>query len=537
MPPESAPRTVDPWESQHLRRSAPDPRSYGRDGPRAGYYGATRRSLGRTAATYFFTLAALVIGGILIFLLFQVLNNNGDDPPPPPTPVEVAPEARIEAPSPGQRLAVDEELTVIVSVVSDEDIVRFELLVTGIIADEVFTSRVTGENTYAAVLTARFDAAGVYNLVVRASTASGTEIQSDPIQVVVTPPPSETPVPTTIALVVGLTELRTGPSNEYNQAGTLEPGQVVTVTGRTRDQQWLQLENRLWVRLSALDIDPQDLAGLPEVAPPPPPTPTPTPPPTPVDSGETNGEGEPDLPTTATPTPTSTAPLNAPDFLPTNAVLIDRGATLRVTIANTSTNPFSGAIVVRIEEVPDDPDEEVTPIELADNVTIEPNDTAALNFTMTPAVTEQITIRVTVDPDDAIAESSEDNNQVDFIVVPPPVGPALSLTASASGGVLTITIENAGDPLSTNDARLVVSVPGETTTRTISPLSIGEGESVEIDGIALPQTGEVIRITLFIDGVNEGTASVPNPNVVDVPAETQPPDDEGPDEPDLGDGP
>lgn len=537
VPPESAPRTVDPWESQHLRRSAPDPRSYGRDGPRAGYYGATRRSLGRTAATYFFTLAALVIGGILIFLLFQVLNNNGDDPPPPPTPVEVTPEARIEAPSPGQRLAVDEELTVIVSVVSDEDIVRFELLVIGIIADEVFTSRVTGENTYAAVLTARFDAAGVYNLVVRASTASGTEIQSDPIQVVVTPPPSETPVPTTTALVVGLTELRTGPSNEYNQAGTLEPGQVVTVTGRTRDQQWLQLENRLWVRLSALDIDPQDLAGLPEVAPPPPPTPTPTPPPTPVDSGETNGEGEPDLPTTATPTPTSTAPLNAPDFLPTNAVLIDRGATLRVTITNTSTNPFSGAIVVRVEEVPDDPDEEVTPIELADNVTIEPNDTAALNFTMTPAVTEQITVRVTVDPDDAIAESSEDNNQVDFIVVPPPVGPALSLAASASGGVLTITIENAGDPLATNDARLVVSVPGETTTRTISPLSIGEGESVEIDGIALPQTGEVIRITLFIDGVNEGTASVPNPNVVDVPAETQPPDDEGPDEPDLGDGP
>lgn len=544
VPPDPEPRTVDPWESQHLRRSTPDLRTYGRDGPRAGYYGATRRSLGRTAAAYFFTIAALVIGGILIFLLFRVLNDNGDEPPVEPTVVAVTPEARIETPSPGQRLTVDEELTVIVSVVSGEDIVRFELLITGITKDQVFTSRVTAENTYAAVLTARFEAAGVYDLVVLAYTASGDEIQTDPIQVVVVPSPEETPEPSTTALVVGVTELRTGPSGEYNQAGTLEPGQVITVTGRTRDQQWLQLENGLWVRLNAVDIDPGDLAGLPDVDAPPPPSPTPTPPPTPVDTGDSegNGEGEPDSTTTPTATPTSTAPLNAPDFIPTNAVLLDRGATLRVTITNTSTNSFSGAIVVRVEEVPDDPDEVATPIELAENLSMEPNDTAALNFTIDPPVTEQITVRVTVDPDDAVAESSEDNNQVDFIVVPPFAGPDLSLAAVVSGDVLRVTIANAGDPLSTNDARLVISVPGETTTRTISPLAIGEGESVEIDDIAVPQTGEAIRITLFIDGVNEGSTSVPNPNVVDIPPETPTPDTgeesgvEGPEEPDLGDG-
>ncbi|MYA53887.1 MAG: hypothetical protein F4X89_10485 [Dehalococcoidia bacterium] len=544
VPPDPEPRTVDPWESQHLRRSTPDLRTYGRDGPRAGYYGATRRSLGRTAAAYFFTIAALVIGGILIFLLFRVLNDNGDEPPVEPTVVAVTPEARIETPSPGQRLTVDEELTVIVSVVSGEDIVRFELLITGITKDQVFTSRVTAENTYAAVLTARFEAAGVYDLVVLAYTAGGDEIQTDPIQVVVVPSPEETPEPSTTALVVGVTELRTGPSGEYNQAGTLEPGQVITVTGRTRDQQWLQLENGLWVRLNAVDIDPGDLADLPDVDAPPPPSPTPTPPPTPVDTGDSegNGDGEPETTTTATATPTSTAPLNAPDFIPTNAVLLDRGATLRVTITNTSTNSFSGAIVVRVEEVPDDPDEVATPIELAENLSMEPNDTAALNFTIDPPVTEQITVRVTVDPDDAVAESSEDNNQVDFIVVPPFAGPDLSLAAVVSGDVLRVTIANAGDPLSTNDARLVISVPGETTTRTISPLAIGEGESVEIDDIAVPQTGEAIRITLFIDGVNEGSTSVPNPNVVDIPPETPTPDTgeesgvEGPEEPDLGDG-
>ena len=543
VPPEPGPRTVDPWESQHLRRSAPDLRTYGRDGPRAGYYGATRRSLGRTAAAYFFTLAALVIGGILIFLLFRVLNEDGAEPVAP-TPVPIAPEARIESPTPGYRHTVDEELAVIASVVSGEDIVRFELLITGIIADQVNTSRLTAENTYAAVLTARFEAAGFYNLVVRAYTASGVEILSDPIQVEVRPRPQETAVPRTTAQVVGVTELRTGPSGEYSQAGALEPGQAITVTGRTRDQQWLQLENGLWVRLSAVDIDPRDLAGLPDVDPPPLPTPAPTPPPpTPPDPAEPNGNGdgagEPELTATPTATPTSTVPLNAPDFIPTNAVLLNRGATLRVTITNTSTNPFSGAIVVRVERVLEDPDEVAQPIELADNLSIEPNDTAALNFTMEPPVTAQITVRVTVDPDDAIAESSEDNNQVEFIVVPPPEGPDLSLMAVVAGDALRVTVSNAGDALSTNDARLVVSVPGEITTRTISPLIIGEGEAVEVDGIAVPQTGEAIRITLFIDGVNEGSISVPNPNVVDVPPDTGvPPDDgdDGPEEPDLGDG-
>lgn len=548
VPPEPPPRTVDPWESQHLRRSAPDLRTYGRDGPRAGYYGATRRSVGRTAAAYFFTLAALVIGGILIFLLFQVLSDNGDEPIEP-TPVAITPEARIESPPPGFRHPVDEPLSVIASVTSGEDLVRFELLVSDIINDEALSGRLTGENTYAVVLTARFQATGAYSLVVRAETVSGEQVETPAIQVIVFQPETATPVPTVTAEVVGLTELRTGPSGEYNQAGDLEPGQIVTVTGRTRDQQWLQLENGLWVRLSAVDIDPRDLALLPDVDPPPPPSPTPTPPPaTPTPTGTTDGDGdgETDGTTTPTATPTSTAPLNAPDFLPTNAVLLDRGATLRVTITNKSTNPFSGAIVVRVERVFDDPELDTVPVELADNLSIEPNDTAALNFTMAPPVMTQITVRVTVDPDDAIAESSEDNNEIEFIVVPPPEGPDLSLMAEVAGDALRVTISNAGDTLSTSDARLVISVPGETTTRTISPLVIGEGESVEVDDIAVPQTGEAIRVTLFIDGVNEGSVSVPNPNVVDVPPDTGDDGDdgddgdgdgeEGPTEPDLGDG-
>ena len=510
-PPQPARRPVDPWEAQHLRRETPDLRTYGRDGPRAGYYGATQRSAGRTAAIYVSTIAALVIGGILIFLLFQVLG--GDDQPPPdtPTPVSIVAEARIESPVPGERVTVNEERAVIVSVVSGEDIVRFELLVSGIVTDQQFSGTVTAENTYAAVLQARFEAAGAYDLVVRAFTASGKEIVSDPIQVVAIPPVVATPEVLTTCEIVAVASLRTGPGEAYNQAGTLEPGDVVTVTGKTLNLQWLQIERGggLWVRFNAVETT-CVLIDVTNVEPPPLPDPTPTRPP-----ADTQEDTETPTPTPSV-SPTPAVSPNAPDFIPSDAVLIARGATLRITITNTSTNPFSGAIVVRVEGVDASPAEQVV------NVAMDPNGTAAVNFTIDPPVTEQSSVTVTVDPDEAIAESSEDNNTVEFVLAPPPEGPVLSLVPGITGGALSITIQNDGEALSTNDARLVVSVPGETTTRTISPLAVPEGQSVTIGGIAVPATGESIRVTLFIDGVNIATATVPNPNVgeVTLPEET-----------------
>ena len=534
-PPQPARRPVDPWEAQHLRRETPDLRTYGRDGPRAGYYGATQRSAGRTAAIYVSTIAALVIGGILIFLLFQVLG--GDDKPPPitPPPEVVVAEARIESPVPGERITVNEERAVIVSVVSGEDIVRFELLISGIVTDQQFSGTVTAENTYAAVLQARFEAAGAYDLVVRAFTASGKEIVSDPIQVVAIPPVVATPEVLTTCEIVAVASLRTGPGEAYNQAGTLEPGDVVTVTGKTLNLQWLQIERGggLWVRFNAVETT-CVLIDVTNVEPPPLPDPTPTRPP-----ADTQEDTETPTPTPSV-SPTPAVSPNAPDFIPSDAVLIARGATLRITITNTSTNPFSGAIVVRVEGVDASPAEQVV------NVAMDPNGTAAVNFTIDPPVTEQSSVTVTVDPDEAIAESSEDNNTVEFVLAPPPEGPVLSLVPGITGGALSITIQNDGEALSTNDARLVVSVPGETTTRTISPLAVPEGQSVTIGGIAVPATGESIRVTLFIDGVNIATATVPNPNVVEVtlPEETpetgeeagDPPEPEEPEEPEESQG-
>ena len=513
--PSRRPPAIDPWQSRNLRRDRLDLRTYGRDGPRAGYQGAARRSPGRLAVPLI-TIAALALGAVLIFLLVRVFE--GDDPSPPldaPPPVTLS--ARIESPAPGHRVAVDEELSVIAIVTSGEDVARFQLLVSSIISDEVPGGRMTGANTYEATLSASFRAAGAYNLVVRAHTASGKQVDSAPLQVIVNPPQTATPVPPVTATVTTDTVMREGPGEAYGQVGELQGQTVVTLIGRTADQQWLQIETGggLWIRRNAVELSATAIADLPEAAAPPPPTATATPP-------SQDGDGADGTPV-ATPSPEATVEPDAPDFIPTNAVLLDGGATLRVTIANASTNAFSGAVVLRVEDAPASPAEQVV------NVSMEPNGEAAVNFTLDPPLDEQATVRVIVDPDEAIDESNEDNNAADFIVVPPPEGPALSLTASVTEGALAVTIQNAGGALSSNDASLVVSVPGETLTRTLSPLEIAAGESTVVD-FAAPGTGETISITLFIDGVSVAAVTVPNPAVAGAP----PDDDDGDDDDDLG---
>ena len=89
---------------------------------------------------------------------------------------------------------------------------RFELVESGIVRDQEFSGRVTGENTYGAVLTNRFEAAGAYDLVVRAYTATGGQIVSDAVRVEAIPPTPETPVARrSRPSVVALTSLRMGP--------------------------------------------------------------------------------------------------------------------------------------------------------------------------------------------------------------------------------------------------------------------------------------------------------------------------------------
>ncbi len=494
--PGSAPRPPVPETPPPAppRPYPPDPydlRSYAGGKPRVGYYGAAASAGGRTPGFYFFVVLALAVGATLVFLLIQLLDNGSGSVEL--APVAVSPEALIESPEVNDRITVGEERAVTASIISGEAVRRVELLIGGIIEDQRFSAGSTAENTYSVVLSARFKAAGEYELIVRAFTESGAEITSAPVRVVAVLPVGATPEAVVTGQIVAVASLRTGPSEAYSQAGTLEPGDVVTVTGKTAASDWLQLERGggLWVRRNAVQLD-----GAVDLVPVRDPGPEPT-----VAATPTPDEME-----TPTPTPTPAPLPDSPDFISINAALIEGGETLQVTISNVSTNPFAGAIVVGVADVPASPAEQVV------NVSLPPNGTATIDFTLVSPITEDASVNVTVDPDNAIAESNEDNNVTNFVLTALPSGPVLSLTAGITGGVLAVTIANEGEALATPDAYLEVSVPGEAITRTISPLAIATGGSTTIDGIAVPQQGETIVVELYIEGALAASASVPNPN-------------------------
>ena len=460
----------------------------------------------RSPAFYLFALLAVAIAGTLIFLLFQLLGGGEDAVEPVAPPPDVSAEARIESPNAGDRMTVGQERTVVASIVSGEALARVELLVGGIVADQRFSPERTGESDWAVALTAEFAAAGEYDLVVRAVTIGGEEIASEAVRVLAEAPVEVTPARALRGRVVAVASLRTGPGETYSQAGTLEPGDTVTVTGRTRDLVWLEVERGggLWVRRDAVTLDGSlDLAPVRETGP------------------------APTTPATLTPEPTGTATATAtasatpasadPDFIAINAVLVEDGAVLRVTISNPSTNPFAGSIVVGVsDDVPANPSEQVI------NVSLPPNGTADIDFTLDPPVTEQSSVNVTVDPDNAIAESNEDNNATNFVLAAPEAGPRLSLAAGITGGLLTVTIRNDGETLvAPSDALLTVTGAGETVSRTISPLVVAEGGSATFDDLVVPQTGATITIRLLVEGVEIASVGMPNPNAASTP--TPPP--------------
>lgn len=469
--------------------------------------GAPRRS----PAFYLFALLALAIGGTLIFLLFQVLGGNGDGDggetvaPPPDVPAE----ASIASPDAGDRLVVGREHAVVAGVVSGTDLARIELLVGGIVTDQRFGPERAGGTDWSVSLRASFAAAGEYDLVVRAITVGGEEIVSGPVRVLAVAPVEETPPPRELTgAIVAVASLRTGPGDTYSQAGTIEPPDRVTVTGRTSDSAWLRIERGggLWVRAVAVSLDgPPDLAPVRETGPAPTTAATLTPEPT--------GTGT----ATPTPTPSVTPAPAAPDFRAVNAELVDGGATLRVTISNPSTNPFAGSVVVGVsDDVPASPSEQVV------NVSLSPNGTADIRFALDPPVTEQASVIVTVDPDNAIPESNEDNNATTFQLAAPVAGPNLSLEANVSGGELAVTIRNDGGRLTANSASVIVSVPGETTSRAVR-LDLDEGESATVSGLSAPRTGATITITLRIEGADAATLAIDNPNAGAAPTPTPTP--------------
>ena len=458
------------------------------------YFRPEDRPAGREPVFYLFVVLGLALGGVLVFLLFALLGG-GSGNEEEPTLIAVQMEAFIDAPASGDRIDVGQDLAVTVRVTSSEAIQRFDLLVGGIVVDQAFSADVAGENSYQAELTARFEAVGEYDLVVRAVSVSGTEAESDAVGIVARKSTDGTEPNELSGRVVAVASLRTGPGGSFSQAGTLEPGDVVTVVGKTRNLEWLLLERGggLWVRRNAIDLD--DSLDLVLVS-------DPSPTPSPVTATT-------DPSATASPSPSPSPDADAPDFIATNAVLVDGGRTLRVTISNVATNPFAGPIVVGVDGVPASPAEQVV------DVSLPPNGTASIDFDLDPAITQQSSVNVTVDPDNAIEESNEDNNATNFVLAPPAEGPNLSLVVevNAEGDSMDVTITNNGDPIATNNAVLEIVVGGTTVTLQIGGgLGLADGQSTTLAALQVPQGTDPILVRLLVDGSVAASMLVANPN-------------------------
>ena len=461
---------------------------YDEDGyPVGADYGIPERAPTRQPVFYLFIGLSLVLGGVLVFLLFSLVGGDGDDDPGSVLQIEVV----IESPAAGERVDVGREFDVVVSAAATETLARFELLIDDRVVDQEFLTEPAEDGVYRGVLSARFDEVGEYEIIVRAVGASGAEVSSEAIALVARAGvDGERPVAVS-GRVVATVNMRAGPGESFALRGTLDPGESVSVIGKTQDLDWLLLDRDggAWVRRTAVELDDSlDLVSIWR------PTPTPVP--------EESPTEEPSPSATASPSPSPVT--EAPDFIATNAELIEGGNRLRVTVRNVATVEYSGPLVIAVANVPAQAPERVA------NVNLPANGSATIEFALTEPVTEEGTVDVSVDPGNAIEESNEDNNTTNFVLAPPDEPPALTLTPSVEGITMSVLIANSGGPIATTNAEIRVSVGTDTITRTIS-LALGEGESLTVTNLTIPGSSNNIVIQLFADGSLLAETEVPNP--------------------------
>ncbi|MEP7216632.1 MAG: SH3 domain-containing protein, partial [Anaerolineaceae bacterium] len=332
---------------------------------------------------YVFIGLAALVGGIVIFLLFSLVNGRGGETASTPGAVKF--NVAIQSPVKDKRIEIGKPEDVIVEASSTEPIVRFDLFIEDKLSDTVEVKATSPDNKYRANLKASFERKGEYNLYVKVTSSSGATKQSDKLRVIAIEPVGDRPA-TINGKVVATVNLRTGPGENFEQVGTLTEGKIVKIIGRTTNNEWLlvDIDGGRWVKASA--IDPQDslaLVPIRQVTPTPQPA-TNTPQPSPSAS--------------PSPSPSPSPSANAPDFAPTNAVAIDGGTKLRVTIKNQSANSYNGAVVVSVSGVGPGT------LTQAFNMALPAGGSAVADFELNPPVTTAKTAVVIVDPGTAIKE-------------------------------------------------------------------------------------------------------------------------------------
>lgn len=430
---------------------------------------------------YVFVALAALVGGIVVFLLFSVVNGGGDGGGGNGGNARF--DVQVDSPPKDKRIYIGEPEDVAVQATATEAIVRFELFVGDRSVDSVDVSETPSDNRYIATLRLLLEQTGTYEIFVRVTSSSGATKDSSKVRVYGVESVGERPQ-SIKGRAVADTTLRAGPGEDFTEVGTLKAGAEVTIVGKSRSLEWLLVEaggqEPRWARRSAIDpLDTLDLVQIRDVTPTPAPTATDTPEPSPSPSPSVSPSPGP----------------NAPDFVPTNAVLIGGGSQLRVTLSNVSNNAYNGPIVVAVGggDVPQQ--------ELVIDASMEANGgTAVAEFDVDPPITTQgKRAVVTVDPMDAVRELREDNNVAAFVLLPPQESPEIVIvSATVAGNQISVTIRNNGGALSATAITVRVS-QGSQTISNAATLALAKDQSSTIQ-VTSPGTAGTALVEVLIAG-------------------------------------
>jgi archaellum component FlaF (FlaF/FlaG flagellin family) len=453
----------DDWEDEY------DDEEYG-EYDDDGYYGDTPV---RQPMFYVFLALAGVVMVVLLFLLFSFVKGGGDSKK---TTSTTGFNVQIESPVPNQTIVVGRDQDVTIQAKATEAITRIQLYVNDRLVDENDPTEAPADGVYRANFRLQLPSKGDYVLYVKVTALSGGTKDSTKIKVHAVEEIGDRPV-SIDGKVITPAVARTAPRDDAPEVRRLNPGETLKILGKTRDSTWLLVDiggpEGRWVKRDAIESsDSLALVPVREA------TPTPAP------------------SVSVTPSPsasaTSTGTPNAPDFAPTNAVLIDGGSKLRITVVNLASSAYAGPLVIGVSGVPVDVPKQ------AFNVSIAANGSTTIDFTLSAAVTAQASARVQVDPDGAVKETNRDNNTATFVLTPPSEAPNLTITAAAvSGAQVNVTITNTGGELKSTAVTVRITF-GAATLDQPQSLALAKGQSVTV---SVPKpTGGSATAQLFIGG-------------------------------------
>jgi uncharacterized protein YgiM (DUF1202 family) len=427
---------------------------------------------------YVFIGAAALIGGVVIFLLFTLLSNGGGSSPAA-TAIASGFSVLIDSPTQNARIETNKPTDVMVRAKATEPITRFQLLVgTQIVDNQPAPGSPAADGTYSITLKLpAFSQKGENKILVRVTAQSGHTKDSDPVNIVVIEPVGDKPLFVKGKVVADAT-IREGPGDDFPVVDTLTAGTDVKILGKTRDATWLLLDidNGRWVKRNAIqEQDSLDLVPVKDPTPVPQPTATNTPVPSPAP--------------TASPTPNA----SAPDFFVAGATLTDGGSTLQVTVGNQSTNSYTGPLVVSAGGVT------AGTLTLVFNVNIPANGSTTVNFDISPAVTTEKTVNVKVDPDNAIKEAHDDNNNATFPLKPAVESPKIVISnIDPSGAAIAVSIKNNGGPLTSAKVTVRVTIGGNASEQS-KTIALTKGQDSAFT-ITKPGSGAGATVEVLIDG-------------------------------------